>query len=364
MLFETKQDRLLKMMEEIDDHAIILLDTQGNIETWNKGAEKIKGYSAEEIIGKNFRAFYGEPDQETDLPGKLLAQAMSLGKVYHEGWRKRSNNTLFWAGVTITAIHDEAENVIGYSKITRDLTERMQAEATIRTHAQHLEAQNKELEQFVYIASHDLQEPLLNVSNFVELLQQEYSQELDETASLYVDVIHQSTLRMRSLIKGLLDYSRLGKEKSLDTVDCHQLIGTLKGDLVTNLATAGAELRFENLPTIMAYPIELRQLFQNLIGNAIKFRKANTAPVITIWAEKIERFWRFAVRDNGIGIEPAYQDKIFLIFKRLHDREVYEGNGIGLAHCKKIVEMHGGEITVESEPGEGSTFFFTIPVVY
>ncbi|GAB3973890.1 hypothetical protein GCM10028806_28700 [Spirosoma terrae] len=364
MLFETKQDRLLKMMEEIDDHAIILLDTQGNIETWNKGAEKIKGYSAEEIIGKNFRAFYGEPDQEADLPGNLLAQATSLGKVYHEGWRKRSNNTLFWAGVTITAIHDDAENVIGYSKITRDLTERMQAEATIRTHAQHLEAQNKELEQFVYIASHDLQEPLLNVSNFVELLQQEYSQELDETASLYIDVIHQSTLRMRSLIKGLLDYSRLGKEKSLATVDCHQLIDTLKGDLATNLTAARAEIVAVDLPVITAYPIELRQLFQNLIGNAIKFRKAGTTPIVTIWAEKVDNFWKFAVRDNGIGIEPAYRDKIFLIFKRLHDREVYEGNGIGLAHCKKIVEMHGGEITVESELGEGSTFFFTIPVIY
>jgi light-regulated signal transduction histidine kinase (bacteriophytochrome) len=250
---------------------------------------------------------------------------------------------------------------MGFVKITRDLTDRMQAETTIKAHAQHLEMKNKELEQFVYIASHDLQEPLLNMSNFVELLQLEYAPQLDETASLYLDVIQQSTERMRSLIKGLLDYSRLGKEKTLSTIDCHQLIETLKEDLTASLTAAGAELVYTDLPVVSAYPIELRQLFQNLISNAIKFKKSDTLPLIRIWAEKLNGHWRFAINDNGIGIDPVYHDKIFLIFKRLHDREVYEGNGIGLAHCKKIVEMHGGDLTVESVPGEGSTFFFTIP---
>jgi PAS domain S-box-containing protein len=349
------------MMEEIDDHSIIFLDKQGNIETWNRGAEKIKGYTTEEIIGKNFNLFYGDTDRQQNLPARLLHEASAKGKTYHEGWRQRQNNSQFWGATTITALHSEQGEVMGFVKITRDLTDRMQAETTIKAHAQHLEMKNKELEQFVYIASHDLQEPLLNMSNFVELLQLEYAPQLDETASLYLDVIQQSTERMRSLIKGLLDYSRLGKEKTLSTIDCHQLIETLKEDLTASLTAAGAELVYTDLPVVSAYTIELRQLFQNLISNAIKFKKADTLPLIRIWAEKLNGHWRFAINDNGIGIDPAYHDKIFLIFKRLHDREVYEGNGIGLAHCKKIVEMHGGDLTVESVPGEGSTFFFTIP---
>ncbi|MCK8490723.1 ATP-binding protein [Spirosoma sp. RP8] len=351
------------MVEEIEDHAIILLDKEGNVETWNKGAEKIKGYLAGEIIGKNFRTFYSDTDRQLDLPTRLLNEASTTGSACHEGWRIRKDGSRFWGDITITAVHDESGEVTGFAKITRDLTERTQSERTIKKHLQELETRNKELEQFVYIASHDLQEPLLNVNNFVELLQHEYAPQLDETAAMYLDVINQSTERMRDLIKGLLDYARLGKEKYLSTVDCHQLVGTLVKDLATNIALSGAEIQCADLPTLAAYPVELRQLFQNLIGNAIKFRKLDTAPQISISAERADRFWKFAVRDNGIGINPAFKDKIFLIFRRLHGRDTYDGNGIGLAHCKKIVEMHGGEITVESKPGEGSTFFFTIPNV-
>lgn len=357
------QLRLLKVIEEIDNHAIILLDRQGKVETWNKGAQQIKGYLAHEIIGKNFRLFYLEEDQKLELPAHLLAEATSTGKAYHEGWRLRKDGTQFWGSITITAIYDDDRTVIGFAKITRDLTERMQAEAIIKKHMQELESQNKELEQFVYIASHDLQEPLLNVYNFIELLQFEYAHQFDDTANMYLDVIHQSTERMRNLIKCLLDYSRLGREKCQSTVDCNQLLETLLKDMATSIAQVGANVYYIDLPTLTAYPIELRQLFQNLIGNALKFRQINTAPRITISADKCDNSWRFAVRDNGIGIDPALQDKAFLMFQRLHGRDAYEGSGIGLAHCKKIAEMHGGELTVDSIPGQGSTFYFTIPDV-
>lgn len=362
MELEAKQLRLLKMMDEIDNHAIILLDKEGNIETWNKGAEKIKGYKADEIIGRNFRVFYPEADCQADLPSQLLAQAEAEGKVYHEGWRLRNDKSQFWGAVTITASYNEQGDLIGFAKITRDLTERIKAETTIRLHAQDLEAQNKELEQFVYIASHDLQEPLLNVNNFIELLQLENADQLDETGRLYMDIISQSTHRMRNLIKGLLDYSRIGREKDFTNIDCQELVGFVKEDLMAKISRTNGLLLYDSLPRLMAYPTELRQLFQNLICNGLKFTKPGQTPVVTVSAQRNDNHWQFAVADNGIGIDPVYKDKIFKIFQRLHDRETYEGNGIGLAHSRKIVEMHGGELWVDSVPGQGSTFFFTIPI--
>lgn len=355
------QLRLLRMVEEIDDHAIILLDKTGDIQTWNRGAQKIKGYLAQEIIGQNFRLFYSEADRCSDLPTRLLKEAERAGKAYHEGWRFRQDGSQFWGSITITATHDEEGNVTGFAKITRDLTERMQAETTIRRHAQELESQNRELEQFVYIASHDLQEPLLNVNSFVELFQQEFAEQFDEMATMYLDIIKQSTERMQNLIKSLLDYSRLGRQKSATTVDCQRLMETLMQDLAMSVASAGAKVHFTNLPTLVAYPLELRQLFQNLISNALKFRSPGAAPEISISAQQDDNVWRFSVRDNGIGIDPAFKDKIFLIFQRLHTQDTYEGNGIGLAHCKKIIDIHGGHLRVDSMPGQGSTFSFTIP---
>lgn len=361
MELDAKQLRLLRMMDEIDNHAIILLDRQGYIETWNKGAEKIKGYKAEDIIGQNFRVFYGESDRQAGLPSQLLAEAALAGKVYHEGWRLRNDGSRFWGAVTIVASHDEQGVLTGFAKVTRDLTERVEAETTIKLHAQNLEIQNKELEQFVYIASHDLQEPLLNVSNSAELLQFEYGDKLDESAEMYLNVISQCTHRMRDLIKDLLDYSRIGRKRELATVDCQQMIDTLRDDLSVRLRQTGATLVYDTLPTVNVYAVELRQLVQNLISNAIKFTTAGRKPVVTISATRHDHHWQFAVADNGIGIDPSYRDKIFKIFQRLHGRDAYEGNGIGLAHCKKIVELHGGELWVESVPGQGSTFFFTIP---
>lgn len=364
MKVDSKRERLLKMMDEIDDHAIILLSKQGDIETWNRGAEKIKGYLAEEIIQQNFSIFYSDSDRQRHLPEQLLNKAAREGKAYYEGWRLRKDKSTFWGAITITALHNDQGEVIGFAKITRDLTERVQAETAIRLNAQHLENRNKELEQFVYIASHDLQEPLLNVMNFIELLHTEHGEQLDSAAKVYLDIISQSADRMKNLIRGLLDYSRLGQEKCLSVVDCNQVVATVKEDLFTRLKSTGAKVAYADLPQITAYPLELRQLFLNLISNAIKFRKQHVPALITISAQKCEDFWQFAVRDNGIGIDPFYKDKIFLIFQRLNDRDAYEGNGIGLAHCKKIIELHGGKLWVESVPGEGATFFFTIPINY
>lgn len=264
--------------------------------------------------------------------------------------------------MTILALHGEDGQLCGFAKITRDLTERIVLENRARQYAGELEVKNKEIEQFVYIASHDLQEPLLTVTNFVEFLRDEYASQLDANALVYMDYITHATLRMKNLIHSLLDYSRLGINQKKTVCDARAIALAVIADLDTLVRETGARIHVEKLPVLSCYSTELGQLFQNLISNAIKFRHAGIVPEISISAEKSETCWTFRIADNGIGIDPKFRDKIFLIFQRLHDRNTFEGNGIGLAHCKKIVELHKGNITVSPNPGGGSIFEFTIPI--
>jgi ligand-binding sensor domain-containing protein/signal transduction histidine kinase len=226
----------------------------------------------------------------------------------------------------------------------------------------YLERKNKELEQFAYVASHDLQEPLRTTSSFVQLLREKYYGKLDEKADKYLNYILDSSDRMKLLIKSLLDYSRIGNKRELEQVDCNKTLQEVLADLGVAISDARANIQHESLPVVNGYPTELKQLFQNLIINAVKFRKKDVRPLIKISAEKIKDNWEFAFEDNGIGIDEKYSEKIFNIFQRLHTRAEYEGSGIGLANCKKIVELHNGKIWVESTVGEGSIFNFTLPV--
>jgi hypothetical protein len=223
-----------------------------------------------------------------------------------------------------------------------------------------LESKNKELEQFAYVASHDLQEPLRTTSSFVELIRKQYYGKLDATANKYIDYIIQASDRMKTLIKDLLDYSRIGREKKFEPVDCNVILDEVLADLNKVIKENKAEIRTGPLPLVNGFATELKLLFQNLISNSIKFRKPDTRPVIEIASRQENGHWLFSFSDNGIGIDKQYQQRIFIIFQRLHNRSVYEGSGIGLAHCKKIVELHGGTIWVESKAGEGSTFYFTL----
>lgn len=350
-----------KMVEEVEDYAILLLSKQGDIDNWNKGAEKIKGYRAEEIIGKNFRLFYTEKDVQNQKPESLLKIAETTGKAAEEGWRVRKDGSTFWGSILITALHDEEGGVIGFTKVTRDLTERKLAEDQLRQYTKQLERQNKELEQFAYIASHDLQEPLRTVSGFLELLKKNYQNQLDANAQQYITYVVEASNRMQDLIKGLLDFSRLGRVQEFETVDCQQLIAEVIGDLQSSIQEANANIQVGSLPALSAYRLELKLLFQNLISNAIKFRKKEVPPQIAIKAKAKEGGWEFTVSDNGIGIDPKFFNKIFVIFQRLNSRREYPGTGIGLAHCKKIVALHEGEIWLSSKPNEGSTFHIFLP---
>jgi light-regulated signal transduction histidine kinase (bacteriophytochrome) len=224
-----------------------------------------------------------------------------------------------------------------------------------------LESKNKEMEQFVYIASHDLQEPLRTVMSFNEALREDYHGKLDEEADRYLHFMHKGLTRMQSLVKGLLDYSRIGREPAITTVDCNEVLEEVMADMSGLIANNNALVIADTLPTVKANQMEIKQLFQNLISNAIKFSNHSAQPQIKITVTANSRHWQFAFTDNGIGIDEKDFEKIFVIFKKIHHADVYEGTGIGLAHCKKIVEVLGGRIWVTSALGIGSTFYFTIP---
>jgi light-regulated signal transduction histidine kinase (bacteriophytochrome) len=220
---------------------------------------------------------------------------------------------------------------------------------------------NKEIEQFAYIASHDLQEPLRTISNYTGLFQKRFKGKLGEEADKHLDFIAGATRRMQSLIRDLLDYSRIEVEKNKIAVNCDLLIADILSDMTLLITESKAQISATHLPVISGYLSGLKSLFQNLITNAIKFRKKNASPIITITAEVKSNEWAFAIKDDGIGIDKLFYNKLFVIFQRLHNKDEYSGTGIGLAQCKKIVDLHGGRIWVESELEKGSTFYFTIP---
>lgn len=261
-------------------------------------------------------------------------------------------------------VHAQSLDVKGERLILstiRDISERKRGEEVLRKYAVSLERSNQELEHFAYVASHDLQEPLRKIGSFTELLARKYQDRLDDKAGTYISYIVDGAHRMQILINDLLSFSRVTtKGREFAAVDCNQLLSRVQRDLELAVQESGARLKVQELPTVVADEVQLGQVFQNLIVNAIKYRNQDQAPEIEVVARKSGDEWVFSVSDNGIGIEAQHFERVFQLFQRLHTREEYSGTGIGLALCKKIVERHGGHIWVESTPGQGSTFYFTI----
>lgn len=242
-------------------------------------------------------------------------------------------------------------------KHTHALLERKVAERTAE-----LVRSNRDLEQFAYVASHDLQEPLRSITSFLQLLQLHNEGQLDQKSNRYVDVAIDGAMRMKDLIEALLAYARVGSSTDrLEDVDVRASLNKVMEDLRMRIADSGAVIKIEAMPSLNAHPIDIQLLFQNLISNAIKFRREDTTPVISCSAQEEWGQWHFRVADNGIGIGREYHEKVFVIFQRLHTRKEYEGTGIGLAVCKKIVERHKGRIWLVSNPAQGTTVHFTLP---
>ncbi|HVV07389.1 MAG TPA: ATP-binding protein [Puia sp.] len=271
---------------------------------------------------------------------------------------------LIKAGVTDYVLKDKLFTVV--TKIGRALKESRERqqkkyqEEQLADYARELERSNRELQEFAYIASHDLQEPLRMVGSFLQLLQRRHADKLDKEANEYIHYAVDGAERMKRLISDLLNYSRTHKEQTIEKVDIGETIREALKNLTVSINDSGAMIQFEDMPVLHADPAQMLQLFQNLISNSIKFRKEGVIPLIKIAAIKDKEQWLFSVEDNGIGIDQQYAEKVFVIFKKLHSKAKFEGTGIGLAIAKKIVEQHGGKIWFESAPGKGTIFYFTL----
>lgn len=367
------EERYHRMVAEVQDYAIILLNVDGVIENWNVGAEKIKGYTSSEILGKTFEIFYTPEDRERKLPGKLLAIAKETGRATHEGWRVRKDGTRFWGSITITALHNKDGTVIGFSKVTRDLTKQKIAEDKLAAYTAELEIQNSELEQYAYVASHDLQEPLRKIQVFSELIKENFHDR--DFVERYFEKLDNSAKRMADLVRALLNYSRASKDNPATTeVDLNTIRSEVEQDFELLIEEKKATITGNTLPKVYGSHLQLGQLFCNLISNSLKFSTAS--PHIHIQASIVEKgqvknapiplcaqnYHLISFKDNGIGFEDQYKDTIFSLFQRLHGKQDYAGTGIGLALCKKIAENHKGFITAHSTLGKGAEFCVYLPV--
>jgi PAS domain S-box-containing protein len=339
---------------------LVTIAPDGKITDVNEATEKVTGYSRDELIGTDFSDYFTEPDKARE--GYLQVFKEGIVTDYALKIRHRSGN-ITPVVYNASVYSNEAGSVIGVFAAARDVTELNRAEEALKQKMAEVERSNAELEQFAYVASHDLQEPLRMVASYVKLLDRRYKDKLDADASEFINYAVEGSTRMQQMINDLLAYSRVGtKGMPFEPVDLELTLKRALGNLKASISESDARVTYDPLPTVMADDIQLTQLFQNLIGNAIKFRSADRSPIVHVSAKRLESAWEFVVSDNGIGIEPEYFDRIFIIFHRLHTRVEYPGSGIGLAICKKIVERHGGRIWVESKPGVGSMFHFTIPI--
>jgi len=274
---------------------------------------------------------------------------------------RRKDGSLYSEEMAIAPVRASGADVTHFIAIKHDITARKRAEEALRRTADELARSNEELQQFAYVASHDLQEPLRAVAGYLSLIDERFHDTLDDKGRLQIAGAIQGAERMHALIIDLLELSRVGTStKAFQPSDLNAALDAALSRLNASIRDSGATITRDPLPPLTVDATQMSQLFQNLIGNALKFR-GKAAPEIHISAEPQPGQWLFAVRDNGIGIEPQYFERIFQIFQRLHTRKEYPGTGIGLAICKKIVERHGGRISVQSQPGRGSTFCFTIP---
>ncbi|HET6629897.1 MAG TPA: ATP-binding protein [Woeseiaceae bacterium] len=401
--------RFQLLVQSVKDYAILLLDPHGRVTSWNEGAERIKGYTADDILGRSFETFYPREAVESGFPAYELEVAAREGRFEDENWRVRKDGSRFWANVVITALRDANGKLVGYAKVTRDLTDRRAAEEQARQlaakEAAHRESQRREqelerlnirlreangelhaalaeaeaarkaaeratsavsaayrdLDQFAYVASHDLKAPLRGIANLAQWIQDDLAGQLAGDSSEHLALLQGRVHRMEALIDGILAYSRAGRHASApEPVDTGELLAE-SIELIAPPANVTVRVA-DNMPTMMAERIPLQQVFMNLIANAIKYSgKATDHPEVDIgWRDTGDAF-EFSVRDNGPGISPEFHQRIWRIFQTLAARDKIEGTGVGLALVQKIVESRGGQVALESAPGRGATFCFTWP---
>lgn len=363
-LFDQKE--LLEVTLASIGDGVVATDIDGRVTFFNRVAQALSGWRGEEalgrLVGDILRLERTSDDSVAENPAitamrerRSVDHSSGVVLVGRDGQRTHVD-------ANGAPTFDPEGKLVGSVLVLHDMTERERAERQIRQRTEELSRSNRDLEQFAYVASHDLQEPLRAVAGPLQLLQRRYQGQLDARADEFIGHAVDGATRMQTLIDDLLSYSRVGRlDDPKQPVPAEQALEFALKNLAVVVEETGAQIEHEPLPAVQAISSQLALLFQNLIGNAIKFRSKERTPVIRVRAEPIGGEWRFSVADNGIGISEQYFERIFVIFQRLHTRREYPGTGLGLALCKRIVEHHGGKIWVESSPGEGTTFFFTVP---
>jgi len=371
------EQRFRLMIEAVKDYAIFMLDPDGTVATWNTGAQRIKQYAAEEIIGKHFSIFY-PPEERDTKPATVLDLVRRAGKFEEEGWRVRRNGTAFWASVVITAVRSPAGELVGFSKVTRDLTERKQSEDQLRDlrekYVQELELRNRDSEQanqlkteFLANMSHELRSPLHTIIGFSELLAEETDKLLSDKQKRFLGHIHDDSLHLLDLINDLLDLSKIEAGRLELRREPFNILPVVEEALLsisprTTEKSLQVRTNISSSVRISADPLRFKQILHNLLGNAVKFTPEGGK--ISVEAVTSDGFARISISDTGIGIPSDLQQAVFEKFYQVNatNKGNAAGTGLGLAITKRLVEEHGGNIWIESQPGRGSSFRFTIPL--
>lgn len=356
-----------QLFDDIADAVIVANAPDGRILLWNAAATKIFGYSEAEALAMNVAVLVPDNLKERHCAGLAHYAATNQGNIIGSGEAVRlpgirKGGEEIVTSMTVNRVHQPSGDGVLVLGVIRDVTPLARAEEALKLANEELARSNAELEQFAYVAAHDLQEPLRMVSSYVQLLAKRYKGQLDADADDFIGYAVDGAQRMQRLINDLLAFSRVGSRGQAQVeTSAGAIVEQVREQLRIAIDESGTELVVGDLPTVIADPTQLAQLFQNLIGNAIKFHGPQP-PEVRVEARAAEGEWLFTVADNGIGIQPQYADRIFAVFQRLHSTQEYPGTGIGLAICKRIVERHGGRIWLESELGRGSTFQFTLPL--
>jgi PAS domain S-box-containing protein len=357
MLTQPASDTELYRLQvrELRNYAMFMLDPEGNILSWNAGVEEILGYRESEWVGQHGSIIFTPADQGMELCLSEMKKAASAGSSTDIRWHRRKDGTELFGNGFLNAVYGDSGELIGFTKVLSDETMRKQLQDS-------LTESNAALEQFAYVASHDLQEPLRTMTAYAQLLMRRYKGKFDAEADQFLGFIVEAAARMSAQVEAMLSYARAtAGEVRPSSVALDEDAEAALSHLSQAIEESGGKVTHEALPVVEADRGQMVRLFQNLVGNGLKYRHPERPPEIHITAELKGSEWMISVRDNGIGFDPAYGDQIFAPFKRLHTDAAYSGTGVGLAICKRIVEMHGGRIWAESKPGEGSVFRFTLP---
>jgi PAS domain S-box-containing protein len=360
-------ERFRRLVEAVRDYAIFMLDPKGRISIWNTGAQAFYGYEANQVLGEHFSIFYPAHDKDAGKPEAELRGASSEGRFEDEGWRIRKDGSRFWANVVITPIRDAKGELTGFAKVSRDLTERRRVEEELRALVQRLgertrelEYVNTELDGFSYSVSHDLRAPLRAIDGFARILLEDHAPRLDDEGKRVAEIICKNTQKMGQLIDDLLNFARFGRQPMRVAPLNMTALARKAGDEVLE-PERSIDLRVADLPPVEGDVALIQQVWLNLLGNAVKYTRSRSPAIIEVTADVRGGEVVYSVRDNGVGFDQQYQNKLFGVFQRLHASSEFEGTGVGLALVQRIVRRHGGWVNAEGKLGEGATFWFALP---